>query len=517
MRKGVIFLMIMTGLLACSREESIRNPLDTSLPSVIETSPSAGSYDVSKFSPVTITFSEEMDASSVSASGFSVIPPLPFSYEMRGSQIKIVPAGSMPDGQRFYITVKKSIRDLAGNTMANDYYFSFKVTGNNYSRAPVTFRVDDSIGRNYFSLFLTASFDRFGDYDPGWNSGTRCAFYDDGLHDDKLAGDGVWGYTADLTADNYHSYSFGVDEDEDSQNGYLKGGSFFVTSTSPKIVTVYLYPPVPVTFNYFDRENKVQSSIFIKGEFNNWANIDPMTGPTGSDRKFTITRTLKEGTYNYKYYADSSWNKVNTDNRTITVTYPATPDRNDYDQGGYSVAFNYYDIENKVAGDVYLKGDFNSWGNDNKMTGPAGPGRKFTTTISAVAGTAYTYKYYADSSWDKLNLNNRSIVIASGQSEQNDYYSGSLNVTFNYYDYEGKVITSILIAGEFNGWTTTDPGYQMVQDSVTNYKYSLTLPLNQGTYKYKYYADNNWDKLNTSDRTVKVSSTNSLVIRDLYQ
>lgn len=519
MKTGRIFFILILLLFAagCSKEADIGNPLDRSSPRVVATHPDSGSFDVSKFSSVRVIFSEEVDASSLSASVFSFTPPLAFSLCVKGNEAELLPAGPLPDGQKYFVTVNPSVKDLAGNAMEGNHYFSFRVAGINYSRSAVTFRADDSAGRDYFRLFLTGSFDRFGDYDPSWNGGARYALYDDGLHDDGEAGDGVWGLAVYLTADNAHSYSFGIDDDEDGGNGYLKGSSFFVTSTAPVIQTVSLYPPLAVTFRYYDKEGKVSSGIFLKGQFNNWANTDPMAGPSGEDRMFTVTKMLREGTYTYKYYADNDWDKVNPGDRTITVVYPSTTLREDYDMGGYNVNFRYFDKENKVTGSIYLKGDFNGWGDAHLMSGPEGPDRMFSTAVNAVAGTSYSYKYYADNDWDKLNADNRTVVIRPGQSEQNDYYTGPLDITFNYYDFEGKIVTSVLITGDFNGWSTTNPLYQMTQDALTNYKFSITLPLSQGAYSYKYYADNSWNKLNTGNRSLTVSPTNSRVIRDLYE
>ncbi len=511
----IIIMSLLVLFFACSKEIAYQSVIDQSPPRITSTSPANGSSGVSKFTKIVINFSEAINEGLVTPAVFSIIPPMPYTYSASGNQIIITPAGELPDGQRFWITINNTVKDISGNVLVNNYPFSFKIAGNNNSQAQTTFIVDNSTGRNYSMLYICGSWDVFGDYNSAWNDGTRYSMYDDGTHNDGVAGDGVWGYVFDISVDNFHQYKFGVDDDNDKNNGYVKDKGFFILSSAPKSETVYLYPPQPVTFNYFDTEGKVNSSIYLKGTFNDYANTHPMSGPFGGSRRFSVTLDLKEGNYVYKYYVDNDWDKVNPNDRNMTVTYGVTTSQNDYYEGGNTVVFNYYDIENKVTSDIFLKGDMNGWGDGNKMTGPEGSQRRFYTSVDVTAGNVYKYKYFADSDWDKVNLTNRYADISVGQTEVNDYYKGPLDTTFVYYDYEGKVTTSIHIYGEMNGWTIS-PAYQLNQDPVTNYKYTVTLELDQRSYEYKYYVDGDLNKVNVNNRTVIISSTNSRTIKDTY-
>ncbi|MBN1898556.1 MAG: Ig-like domain-containing protein [Spirochaetes bacterium] len=515
MRKMLICFIIILILAQCAKEFPTESIIDKSPPQVIITSPGNEEFNVSKNARIRITFSEVLDSSSVNGA-FIIQPPLGYQYEISGNTITIIPAGELPSGQRFWVTVKDSVKDKSENFMMQDYTFSFKVEGINYSQAQVSFRVDASAGKDFYPLlFMTGSFDPFGDHDAGWNKGKRLALYDDGAHNDGQASDGIWGRIMALSIDLAHQYTWAVDDDNNPDNGYIKSSGFFITSSAPKTMTLFLYPPQIITFHYFDIENKVSSSIYLRGEFNGWSMLDRMTGPFGSERLFTITRQIREGTYGYKYFVDDDYDKVNQDNRTLTVTYGGSTVQNDYYTGGNPVVFNYYDLENKVQGSIYLKGDFNGWSDANRMDGPYGGNRKFTTTANVKSGVSYSYKYYADNDWDKLNKNNRALTLSGGITEIHDYYAGPLTITFNYYDLEGYVNTSIHIRGDFNNWILDYP-YQLAQDPVTNYKYSLTMDVDQGSYNYKYYVDGDYNKVNVNNRTVMISSTNDTTINDYY-
>jgi len=515
MKRITIFILIIIFLWGCSKKIT-EEFLDLSSPSIISTSPADNEINVSGNAKIIITFSENVDSASITSSDFSISPNFNYTLTIEENIVTITPSQTLPAGQKFTITVSSNIKDKNGNNMKENYSFSFKIEGHNLSQAEVTFLVDASAGKDYYPyLYCAGSWDIFGDYDSEWNNGKRYPMYDDGNHNDGKAGDGIWGYTTYLSVDMLNQYKWVVDNDADSGNGYIKSEDFYITTSSPVQHKQYLYSPISITFNYYDIENKITDTIYLRGAFNNWGMRDRMNGPYGASRLFTITKSIPEGTYTYKYYADSDWDKVNQNNRTISVVYGGATTQNDYYEGGNSVTFNYYDIENKVTSSIYLKGDFNGWSDANRMEGPFGENRRFTTTVNMNTGVQYSYKYYVDNDWDKVNKNNRTITISGSTSTVNDYYAGPISIKFIYYDIEGKVTTSIHITGDFNSWTIDYP-YQMSKDSVTNYKYYIDLELNQGTYNYKYYVDGDWDKVNINNRTAVVSPTNQKIIKDYY-
>ncbi len=514
--KIILLISIIFYTFSCSKKVSEEFGIDTVSPEIVATSPENNSSSISKFSKIEITFSESIDSSSVTLDKIKILPSIQYSFKVEGNKLIILPVGELSDGMKYWVTIYKGIKDKSGNILKKDYTFSFRTAGVGYAQCEVTFLVDNSTGKNYSYLYVAGSWDKFGDYDSEWNQGKRYMMYDDGLHNDGKASDGIWGYVLKLSADAYHTYTWVVDNDNDPNNGYLKKDDFVVVNSSPLNRKLYLYPPMQVTFNYYDKENKVTDSIYLRGDFNDWSMQDKMNGPIGENRLFTITKTLLEGTYNYKYYVDGDWEKVNKDNRSITVVYGETTSQNDYYAGGKPVVFNYYDIENKVTDYIYLKGDFNGWSDDNKMIGPIGENRRFYTTVDCVVGSTYSYKYYVDGDWNKVNSDNRSIKIESSTSNVNDYYNGPITVTFNYYDIEQKIDSSIHIRGDFNNWEL-DYAYELQCVNASSNKYSITLTINSGTYNYKYYVDGSWEEVNTANRTVTISATNSKIINDYYQ
>ncbi len=65
-------------------------------------------------------------------------------------------------------------------------------------------------------------------------------------------------------------------------------------------------------------------------------------------------------------------------------------------------------------------------------------------------------------------------------------------VTFKYLAGDEDV-SSVNVAGEFNGWNPSDDAYAM-QDLDGDGVWEITVELDPGTYKYKYVIDGNWVK-----------------------
>ncbi|GEM_PF-4550257 len=508
--KFIFPFMLLFFIFSCSDRNPLSSFVDISSPKVVSVSPTNNQIGVQKSSTITVTFSEVVDLSTL-ASSISISPAVSYSMKVEGNRCVLTPSGNLPEGQRFWLTVADTVEDMKGNRMESGFQSSFKVTGINYSQSLVTFRVDASaVGTSFSVLYITGSWDAFGDYDPTWNGGVRLPLFDDGLHDDLLSGDGIWACQISLSMDLGRQYVWAVDEDAYSDNGYVKSESFFLLSSAPTVRTITLYPPVSVTFNYYDTANKVTGPVYLRGDFNGWSVNDVMSGPSGTERKYSFTKLIKEGTYTYKYYTGSDWNLLNVDNRSVTVTYGAALERNDYTATTKSVVFEYFDTEGKVSGNLYLKGDFNGWSDANLMNGPEGAERRFWTSVNVSAGNSYSYKYFTSNDWNLLNQDNRSILVEETTATIQDYYQGPRNVTFNYYDLEGKVDTSIHLRGDFNSWSL-DYSYQLQQDPVTNYKYALTVPLSIGSYQYKYFVDGDYAEVNVENRTVTVTTSLSAV------
>jgi len=67
--------------------------------------------------------------------------------------------------------------------------------------APVTFRVDDSQAQTLTECWVKGTFNSIGRYEGAW--GDYHQAFDDGLHNDLLASDHIWGRVINLVPDNY--------------------------------------------------------------------------------------------------------------------------------------------------------------------------------------------------------------------------------------------------------------------------------------------------------------------------
>ncbi len=508
---AIISTIFMVFLLSCTNK--IEEIIDRIPPVVSITSPAHGETGVSVTSSIIVTFSEIIDSSSVNTNKIEITPSLNYNLSVNETKLFIIPVQPLREGIYYTVKIKKGIKDLSGNEMESDYTFTFRVRGSDKSKSRVVFLVRD-VERHYPRVYIFGTWNKYGEYSTNYQTRKRYLMYDDGAHEDEEAGDGIWGYITYLAVDNYNVYKWYIDIDED-ESAYVKEGEFSVLNSAPLKVEMNLYPPVPVTFNFYDSGNLVNESIYVTGDFDNWSISHKMEGPYGSERKFTAVVYMLEGKHYYKYFADGSWNKLNINNREVTVVYGSNNVVNDY--SGRSIKFYYHDIETNVSSSIYLRGDFNGWGYDNKMSlYKSTPYPVYTNSVNLISGVTYRYKYYVDGDWDKVNKEDRSYTPQSTDTEHHDYFKGDRLITFRYHDNEGKVKYSIHIRGDFNGWALSYE-YQLTRVSESEPIYEIQIPLSDGEYKYKYYVDDDWNKVNTSDRTVTVSATNNTIIDDYYQ
>jgi uncharacterized repeat protein (TIGR01451 family) len=172
----------------------------------------------------------------------------------------------------------------------------------------------------------------------------------------------------------------------------------------------------PVTFIYHDLEDVIHigEALNVAGGFNGWnANATPLAANADSS-VFSVTVTLPlTGTYEYKYIVKSGgdqWDWLNTGNRSVNVTAPATVDDYRKVAVGYAhlmappaITINLGQPTGLITGEVYIQ----------NVTNPGGVGR----AVSAELGYGTT----ADPSlWTWVPLNFTGL-----QNENNDIYSAS--------------------------------------------------------------------------------------------
>lgn len=107
---------------------------DTTPPSVTATSPANGVTGVSATSTVTVTFSEAMDAASITTTSFelrtasSTLVPALVGYDAGTRVATLTPTSALTGGVAYTATVKAGsggVRDAAGNALASNYTWSF--------------------------------------------------------------------------------------------------------------------------------------------------------------------------------------------------------------------------------------------------------------------------------------------------------------------------------------------------------------------------------------------------------
>jgi hypothetical protein len=105
-------------------------PPDTAVPTVTIVSPPDGTLGVDLNTDVTVTFSEAMDAATITAATFRLRrtgdasdQPATVSYADRTATLH--PSGPLAPGANYQVTVAASVADLAGNPLGLDYGWTF--------------------------------------------------------------------------------------------------------------------------------------------------------------------------------------------------------------------------------------------------------------------------------------------------------------------------------------------------------------------------------------------------------
>jgi Bacterial Ig-like domain len=106
---------------------------DTTPPNVTSVSPANGATSVAVTSPVNITFSEAMDAATITAAGNITVKTTATSTNVTGTVTynaatnvaTFTPSGSLGFGTGYTVTVTTGVKDVAGNAMASPFTSAF--------------------------------------------------------------------------------------------------------------------------------------------------------------------------------------------------------------------------------------------------------------------------------------------------------------------------------------------------------------------------------------------------------
>ncbi|HPQ17690.1 MAG TPA: glycogen-binding domain-containing protein, partial [bacterium] len=122
-----------------------------------------------------------------------------------------------------------------------------------------------------------------------------------------------------------------------------------------------------------------------------------------ADGKWRITLDLAPGTYEYKFLQDGDWDKLNKENRKITVPAGGSSST------GASAKGTTFEVDAPGARRVTIAGEFNNWDMNKHELKKEADG-KWRITLDLAPGT-YEYKFLQDGDWDKLNKENRRITV----------------------------------------------------------------------------------------------------------
>ena len=119
---------------------------DTTAPTVISTDPVNNATGVSTNKIIAVTFSENMDATTIKTSTFTVTKPdttaLAGTVNYSGVTAQFTPAGVLASNATYTVRVTTGVKDLAGNALAAIYTFKFTTSAAPDATAPTAVSTD---------------------------------------------------------------------------------------------------------------------------------------------------------------------------------------------------------------------------------------------------------------------------------------------------------------------------------------------------------------------------------------
>ena len=101
------------------------NSSDRTPPTVVSTVPGTFATQVGLSGPITVTFSEQMAMSSMTASAFTISPSVAGTLSYTGNTATFTPTNSLAANTTYTITVTTAVEDRAGNNLAAPYTWTF--------------------------------------------------------------------------------------------------------------------------------------------------------------------------------------------------------------------------------------------------------------------------------------------------------------------------------------------------------------------------------------------------------
>ncbi len=331
-----------------------------------------------------------------------------------------------------------------------------------------------------------------------WNDWAGSAKGNLDLNNNKMVKgeDGKWRYSLSNVKQGTYEYKYIID-------GKWEEGANRKVNVTPAILPVSsLEPTVKIktaeleSGTLFEIDAPTAGKVSVAGSFNDW-NMNANFLQKAADGKWRTRIQLKPGTYEYKFLQDNDWDKLNQENRKITVSANSGQTQVSNQSSGLESG-TLFEIDAPTAGKVSVAGSFNDWNMNANFLQKAADG-KWRTRIQLKPGT-YEYKFLQDSDWDKLNQDNRKITVSanSGQTQISNQSAGLESGTL--FEIDAPTAGKVSVAGSFNDWNMNANFLQKAADG----KWRTRIQLKPGTYEYKFLQDNDWDKLNQDNRKITV-------------
>ena len=154
-------IILVLGLTACGGggvNNSGQTAPDTTPPTVSSTSPANSAANVAVNTAITATFSEAMDASTVTTATFTLNNGVTGQVTYSGTTATFTPSGNLAYSTTYTATITTDVKDAAGNAMAGNYTWSFTTTetagiiGQNYANITSTARYHTSANSDSLDL-----------------------------------------------------------------------------------------------------------------------------------------------------------------------------------------------------------------------------------------------------------------------------------------------------------------------------------------------------------------------------
>jgi len=132
--------VLLVAIAGCGSDDNPSAPGDTVAPTVNSTNPANGAIGVAV---ITASFSEPMNASTITTTTFTVTGPGPtpvtgtVAYDASTQIARFTPSSALALSTAYTATITTGVRDVAGNALASNHVWSFTTAATSNSQASV--------------------------------------------------------------------------------------------------------------------------------------------------------------------------------------------------------------------------------------------------------------------------------------------------------------------------------------------------------------------------------------------